>query len=411
MSSTGRYRDALAVAEFRAIFAAHVVSVTGMVIANFALTVLIYARTGSPLLSALVFTVTFAPYLVAGTLLNALTDRLPIRRLLVWCNLASAALTAVMAVPGTPVVMLLALAFGRGLIAPVIAGARAATLPDVVPGPAFVPARSLLRLVSQSALLGGTAVAGVLLTGVSAPGVLIGNAACFAVSAALLRFGTVERRPEDTAERPSLIRDSIGGMGAMFRVRPLRRVLLLSWAVPALGVAAEALAVPYTGSVHAGSLGAGLFLSAVPAGAVLGEVLTNTLADAGRQVRLVGWAAATVFAPMLVFVLHPPLAIALPLLVVSGLGFAHHLGLDRLLMDVAPEELRGRALNLQSTGLMFWQGLGFAAAGAAAQFLGAAQVIALAGCCGLLCVACLIGPGPARRPEHRTDAPVTAASE
>lgn len=411
MSKAGRYRDALAVAEFRAIFAAHVVSVVGMVIANFALTVLVYSRTGSPLLSALVFTVTFAPYLVAGTLLNALTDRLPIRRLLVWCNLASAALTAVMALPGTPVLVLLALAFGRGLIAPVFAGARAATLPDVLPGPAYVPARSLLRLVAQSAQLGGTALAGLLLTGVSATGVLIGNAVCFVLSAVLIRFGTQERRPDDIAKRPSLIRDSLSGMGAVFRVRPLRRVLLLGWAVPALGVAAEALAVPYTGSLHAGSVGAGLFLSAVPAGAVVGEVLINTMADATRQVRLVGWAAATVFAPMLLFVLHPPMVLALPLLLVTGLGFAHHLGLDRLLLDVAPEELRGRALNLQSTGLMFWQGLGFAAAGAAAQFLAPGLVITLAGCGGLVCVACLIGPGRTRESERRTEAPVTAASE
>ena len=49
------YRDALAVPEFRAIYISHVMSMLGTVMTDFALTVLIYSRTGSPLLSALVF--------------------------------------------------------------------------------------------------------------------------------------------------------------------------------------------------------------------------------------------------------------------------------------------------------------------------------------------------------------------
>jgi hypothetical protein len=50
-SAAGRhgYRQVLAVGEFRAIFAAHVISFSGDVIAQLALAVLVFERTGSAL--------------------------------------------------------------------------------------------------------------------------------------------------------------------------------------------------------------------------------------------------------------------------------------------------------------------------------------------------------------------------
>ncbi len=53
--------------EFRAVFAAHLLSLLGVVVSELALTVLVYDLTGSPLLSALTFALGFLPYLVGGT--------------------------------------------------------------------------------------------------------------------------------------------------------------------------------------------------------------------------------------------------------------------------------------------------------------------------------------------------------
>ena len=50
---------------------------------------------------------------------------------------------------------------------------------------------------------------------------------------------------EASISRILLLRDSVEGFGRIFRIPPLRRVLLLSWMVPALAVVPEALAVPY----------------------------------------------------------------------------------------------------------------------------------------------------------------------
>jgi MFS family permease len=122
----GGYLDALAVGEFRSLFAAYTVSMLGDIVAAVALTVLVYQRTASPFLAGVTFTLAFVPYLFSGALLSSLVDRVPPRRLMVACDVTSAAIVALMALSAVPVPVLLALLFVLGLISPVSAGTRAA---------------------------------------------------------------------------------------------------------------------------------------------------------------------------------------------------------------------------------------------------------------------------------------------
>jgi Na+/melibiose symporter-like transporter len=382
---------------------------TGIVLAQLALTVLVYTRTRSPLLSALVFATGFLPQLIAGTLFSALVDRVPARRLLVGCNLVSAVLAAVMAIPATPVAALLVLAFVLGLIRPVFLGARAATLKDVLPGATFVPGRSLVRLVSQGAQIGGFAVSGLLLTAVSPRSILVGNAACFVAAALLLRFGTRERVPVKSTQL-SLLSDSLAGLADIMSNAPLRRLLLFSWAVPALSVTPEALAVPYATSLSAGTVGAGVMLTALPAGTLLGEMLTNWKVPAGRQASLVVPAAVLTFIPLLGFAFRPDIPVALVALFCSGLGAAMYLGLDRLIVSIAPEQLLGRALSVDAAGVMFWQGIGYAIAGSLAEAMPITAVIPVAAACGLLSIILYVALGGVRPDaviQHAPSAPST----
>ena len=116
----GRYRDAFASSEFRALFGAFVVSMLGYVVAGLALTVLVYRQTNSALLSALTFTMTFVPYLFGGALLSGLVDRVPPRRLLVVLRPGRRGLVAVMVLPGMPVPALFALLFALSLLTPLV---------------------------------------------------------------------------------------------------------------------------------------------------------------------------------------------------------------------------------------------------------------------------------------------------
>jgi MFS family permease len=116
----------------------------------------LYDQTHSPALAALVMALSFLPYLVGGVLLNAAVDRWPARRVLVGCDLSSAAMVALMVIPGIPVAGLLALVFAEGLFAPVFQGVRAALLPELLPaGSPYIRGRALIRMVAQGAQIAG----------------------------------------------------------------------------------------------------------------------------------------------------------------------------------------------------------------------------------------------------------------
>ncbi|MBJ3806226.1 MFS transporter [Streptomyces flavofungini] len=393
------YRRVFAVAEFRAVFVAHAMSLLGVVVSEIALTVLVYDLTGSPLLSALAFALGLLPYLVGGTLFAGVADRYPPRRVLVVCDLVCAGCAALMALPVTPVAGLLALRCLIAAVSPVFNGTRMATLTDVLgDGDLFVLGRSLLRMVSQSAVLVGFGLGGVLLTVVPPRGALGITLVTFLASALLLRVGT-KRRPARGGGRGSGERGSGGGDAALMRYslagarevlghRRIRALLLLLWAPPMFVVAPEALAAPYAEQIGVGTAGVGLLMCAMPVGTIAGEVYAGSALTAAARSRIVLPLAATTLLPLLAYAFVPGLVWALPALVLAGLGSAYTLGLDRWFVDAVPAELRGRAMTVHTAGLMTLQGVGMALAGLAAEVFAVSTVVAGAGVLGTVC--CLL---------------------
>ncbi|MFD5749265.1 MFS transporter [Streptomyces sp. NPDC127033] len=433
------YGAVFAVREFRFVFAAHLLSLLGVVVSEIALTFLVYDLTGSPLLSALTFALGLLPYLVGGTLLAGVADRYPARRVLVVCDLLCALCVGVMVLPGTPIAGLLALRCAVAAIAPVFTGTRMAALTDILgEGDLYVLGRSLLRIVSQSAQLAGFGLGGVLLAVVPARGAICVTAVTFLCSAALLRFGTADRPARATA-RPgdagatgavgaagaagaagatgaagaagpagrrlggSLLRESLGGARLLLGDRRTRALLLLFWLPPMFVVAPEALAAPYADSLGLGPAALGLMMCAMPVGHIVAELYVGTVLSPRARSRVVLPGAALGLLPLLVYGAEPGLGWALAALALSGAAAAYVIGLDQWFVAAVPEELRGRAMTLLTAGLMTLQGLGMAAAGAAAEFLPVPQVVAGAGALGTLCCLVLVrevhrtGPQPRRR--------------
>ncbi|MFJ8108350.1 MFS transporter [Streptomyces sp. NPDC096132] len=151
-------------------------------------------------------------------------------------------------------------------------------------------------------------------------------------------------------------------------------------------MAPEALAAPYADQLGGGPTATGPLLGAAPAGSVFGEILAGTLLRPSTLVRLVLRLGGLMFVPLLFFALAPGLVPATLLLVACGFGFTYAMGLDQRVLDATPEELRGRALTITMAGLMFGQSLGFAVAGAAAEFLSAHLVVTAAGALGLAAI-------------------------
>jgi Transmembrane secretion effector len=384
-----RYRQVLGVAEFRVIFAANIVSMLGSVVAAVALTVLVYQQTRSAALAASVMALSFLPYLIGGVLLGAAADRLPARRVLVTCDLASAALVGCMVIPAMPLPALLGLLFVTGLIAPVYQGVRSAVMPEVLPrGPDYILGRSLMRMVAQGAQVAGYGAGGLLLAVFSPRGALAADAVSFAASGLVLRLG-MARRPAAGGRQGSMARDSLAGLRAALAHRATRRVLLFSWLVPACAVAPEALAAPYAAHIGQPARIAGFLLTAIPVGTIIADVVAARFLTTRLQRAAIGPAALLSFAPLAWFAASPGLTLALALLVVAGLGSAWAAGIDGALLDAAPPALRNRALALASAGLMFTQGVGFALWGLVGQYLPLAVTIPLAAAAGTAVVLAL----------------------
>ncbi|MFB8086560.1 MFS transporter [Streptomyces sp. NPDC055992] len=387
------YRAVFAVREFRAVFAAHLLSLLGVVVSELALTVLVYDLTSSPLLSALTFALGMLPYLVGGTLFAGIADRYPARRVLVTCDLVCAACVAVMILPGTPVAGLLGLRCLVAAVSPVFTGTRMAALTDILgEGELFVLGRSLLRIVSQSALLAGFGVGGLLLAVISPRGAIAITVVTFLCSATLLRFGTRDRpaRAAQGGGGATLLRESLSGARLVLGHRRVRALMLLFWLPPLFVVAPEAVAAPYADEIGAGPTALGLLMCAMPVGHIASELYAGSVLRPRTRERIVLPLAAAGLLPLAVYGLTPGIATAAVALVVAGASAAYGIGLDQWFVAAVPEELRGRAMTLLTAGLMTLQGVGMALTGLAAEFFPVHQVVAGAGVLGTLCLLPLV---------------------
>ncbi|WP_406184926.1 MFS transporter [Streptomyces sp. NBC_01006] len=401
--AAGGYRSVFRVREFRPVFAAHLLSVLGIVVAEIALTVLVFRATGSPLMSALTFALGFLPYALGGTLLAGIADRRPARRVLVGCDLVCAACAAAMVLPGTPVAGLLVLRCAMAFVAPLFQGTRNASLADILgPGDAYVLGRSLMRMVAQSAQLIGFGLGGLLLTVLAPRAAIALTAAGFLCSALLLRFGTAARPARAAAGRTS----PLAGLRAVLGERRLRALTLLFWLPPVFVIAPEALLVPYADAIGAGTAALGVMMCALPVGTIAGELWAGSVLGPRARSRLVAPLAAAGLLPLLVYALRPGVMAVLAALLLAGLAHAYTLGLDQWYVDAVPDALRGRAMTLLSTGLMTLQGVGMALAGLAAEFLPVHVVVAGAAVLGTAVVLLLLaelraaGRGPSGRPTE-----------
>jgi predicted MFS family arabinose efflux permease len=382
------YREVLGNREFSAVLSAWLVSMLGNVLADVALSYLVFQRTGSPFEAAVAFSIGWLPHLFIGTLLSGLPDRFSPRLLMVSSDLFSAVVIASLVIPGMPVWALLVLIVLQGCSSPVFGAARAATLPELLTGDRYVVGQALLSLVSQSAQIIGYGLGAGLLTLVGPKTALLFDSGTFLVSSLFLRLGTRSRPPrrhsEDSEGRASLTSDSLAGLRRLLRAPRIRSLLVLGWLVPLVGVIPEAVAVPYSSHAGDGPAGAAFLLGATSAGIIVGEVVVARLLRPTTRVKAMAPLALFVSVPPLLFVWRPGIPVAAALLLIAALGWSYGLAQSQLLIEALPEDLRGRGLTTATSGMMLTQALGFFAGGAVAEWIAPHDVIALGGILGLV---------------------------
>jgi MFS family permease len=362
-----------------------------------ALTVLVYQRTSSPLLSAMTFALGHLPWLLGGPLLSALADRLPRHRVLIAADVVRAALLGLMAIPGTPLPVLLGLLFLVSLCAPPFESARSALMADVLEGDRYAVATSLTNITLQLAQVVGFLAAGALVAVLSPSAALLIDGATFAVSALWLARG-LHRRPAPTAEGGdgprSLWQDTGDGLRLIARSPRLLAIMGVLWVATLFTYASEGVAAPLVEELGHGTTAIGVLLAANPLGVTIGGLVVARLVPPDRRERLVVPLVVLSLAPILgaglVAVLAEPgelaFALVIGLLFVSGLGASWLIPLNVSFVKAVPGAYRGRAFGVAVSGLYGVQAIGALAAGLGAEGVSASGVLALSGGIGLLAV-------------------------
>jgi MFS family permease len=371
------YRQVFAVSEFRTLLASFAVFLVGENVQMLALSVLVYASTGSALLAALAYVAGFLPQALGGTVLLAVADRWRPRRLLLGFDALRFGVAVLLASGTLPSIAMVLLVFALGGVAPVVHATRTALLPDLLDGDAYVLGRSLFTVVSGAMQVVGAAVGGLLLALTGPSGALWLAAAACVLSAAVVRFGL--------ADRPARAAGGRGAIGETWRVNralladpKIRGLLLAQWLPGALMVAAEGVVVPYAAGLGRESA-AGLILATAAGGMLAGEFLVARLIAPATRERLTRWLALVLGIPLTIFLFRPGVVLAAITMALAAAGFSYQLGLARRFLEAVPQARRGQAFGLAGTGLMTLQGLAMAAAGGLADVLAPGAVMALAG--------------------------------
>jgi MFS family permease len=151
MGRRAGFREVLAVREFRALWAADLLSVAGDQLARVGLAVLVYAQSSSASLTALAYALTFLPALVGGALLGGLADHFPRRELMVVVDLVRAGIAGLMAVPTLPLPVLLVLVVLLTLGGAPVKAAQQALLPTLLTGERYLVGLTLRTITNQVA--------------------------------------------------------------------------------------------------------------------------------------------------------------------------------------------------------------------------------------------------------------------
>lgn len=381
--------------EFRALIAAQITGEIGDQFARIAVAGIILERSGSALYSALAFVVSYLPGIVGSVVLGPLADRLPRRALMIWCDLARAAVVAVLALAvatEAPLWSLTAMLLFAELFSAPFDAARAALVPDVLPEPAdFHAGAGISRTLFQLNQTVGLALGGLVAYGASAQLALWLDVVSYLVSAGILLIG-VQHRPAALAGAPR-------GPDVRVAIRsvladPVRRVFIgLGWAAGGVLIAPEAVALAYAVE-HGHERMGGALIAALPAGAALGAWLVARYPPV-VAVRTIRPLLAAGCVPLLFTGFDLGVYPTMALWFAAGVCQAFLLPVMVVVTLLTPPERRGAVGGLAAAGFNAAIALSFVLAGWAADAFTPADAVFAAGTFGLfvLLAAHLAWPG------------------
>jgi len=374
------FRDVFAVREFRALWLSLILSSAGDRLALVALAVLVYDRTRSPLLAAVAYAAGYLPWVIGGLFLSDLADRRPRRTVMVACDASRALLVAAMTVPGMPVAVLVLLLFAATMFASPFESARSSITPGILPGEHYALGTAVIQTTYLIAEVAGAAAGGATVTFFGVRPSLLIDAATFVASGLLIGLGTRARpataRPG--ADQSSPLTRAAAGLRLVFGDRALRTLVLLGWLV-VLYTIPQGIAAPYAARLGGGPVATGMVLASTAAATAIATPLFSRFVSPRRRLALMGPLAAAAGVTLALTAFRPGLVISLVIFSAAAASGAYQLAVNTAFVVRVPDERRAQAFGIASMGIVVAQGAAFVAAGAVAQVVTPASVIAAGG--------------------------------
>ena len=337
---------------YRLFFAGQVVSVSGTWMQNIATGWLVLTLSGSPLAVGLLALCQFLPFTVLGLFAGVVVDRLDARRTVIWTQVVSMAIAAVLAALTLAGLIttweVLLLAAMRGTVLVLDAPARQALTFEMVGRDELPNAIALNSSLFNAARVVGPAIGGVVVAVAGAGMCFALNAVSFgAVLAGLLLMRTSEMIPrEANAERPTLLRGTREAFAYVRRTPQVAMALAIVAVVSTFSFNFNVLLpVMARQTLGGGPEVFGILTACFGLGALGGALTSATLGRASWPVLLTG--TGVFGAVQLALAPTASLAGASLLLFVTGVSFTLWTSNANAMLQLhAPDRLRGRIIGL-----------------------------------------------------------------
>jgi MFS family permease len=384
--------NALGHRDFRLMWMGQFVSVTGSQMQLVAINWHVYLLTKSALALGAVGLVRVVPIILCSLLGGVVADAFDRKRLILATQvvmLASAGALALVTAGGLksvwPIYLLTALSSAAVAFE---APARQALLPALVPEEDFQNAVSLYMIVFHVSMIGGPALAGLLLNSYN-PALIYGiNAASFlAVIVAVLMIrasGRATRDEEDASKGVSL--GALGeGLRFVWRTPIIVQTMTLDFIATFFASATALLPIFATEILRVGARGLGILAAAPAVGSVLTALVLARLGPLRRQGAIMLGSVALYGAATVAFGLSRVFWFSLLMLALTGMADTVSTVLRQTIRQLStPNYLRGR---MTSVNMIFFMGgpqLGELEAGVVASLTGSAMISVVTGGVGCL---------------------------
>ena len=357
-------------ADFAKFWAGQTISNLGSSVTLFALPLLVFKLTGSPLNLGATSATSFLPYLLFGLVIGAWVDRVDRKRLMIATDVVRALLVAAIPLLADAgqlrVEWIYVLAFLQSTVTIAFDSAEFAAIPSLVESKDdLVTANGRIQASYYAAQVAGPLLAGLLIAAISVQQVFWLDAASFALSAVSLamvrrRFNTErDAEGEEAAERPrrAIFRDVADGLRYVLGHPVLRNISAMMAIINLVMSSIYAQLVLFAKDrLDATDTQVGLLYSAGSVGVVALSLLAGPLRKRWPFSKVALSALVLDGLMTVALSLTRWYWLALPLWALSsGLGILFNINTGTLRQQIVPNEMLGRVISI--AGVLAWSAI------------------------------------------------------